>query len=119
MIEAIRKCLAEANIENAVILSGVATFDRLQYHYVHDSSVPPKEHHANAVGAFEVANISGLILHGEPHIHFTAHDINQGMSIAAHLEPDTRVLYVAELVICEIASMDPFERVSYPDKVIL
>lgn len=119
LMEMLRKVLDEHDIENAVILSGVATFETIHYHYVANCNLIPQEHHVRETGAFEVSNISGCILHKEPHIHFTAHDLNQGKSVAAHLEPETTVLYVAELVLAEILDLNDFARFSYPEKVIL
>ncbi len=119
LLDVIRESMAAHQMENAVILSGVATFDRLHYHYVASGALPPVEHHVHECGAFEVANISGLVLRGEPHIHFTAHDLNTGRTVAAHLEPDTTVLYVAEIVMAEIKGLPDFERVSYPNKIVI
>ena len=119
LMDMIHKALTEHRIESAVILSGIATFDKINYHYVANRDQIPKEYHVRETGAFEVSNISGCILHGEPHIHFTAHDLNQKRTISAHLEAETTVLYVAELVIAEILNLAAFTRVNYPDKVIL
>lgn len=119
LIAAIMDCLNKNQIAHAVLLSGVATLDRVNYHYVHDCRFPPKEHHVHEAGAYEVSGISGFVFQGEPHIHFTAQDLNTGKCVAAHLEPDTRVLYVAEIVMAEVKEMDAFKRISYADKVIL
>lgn len=114
--DSIQKCLEENNLDNAVILSGVATFDRVNYHYVENTDPTPKESHITIHGAFEIANMDGFILHRKPHIHFTAFD--HGKTIAAHLEPDTTALYVAEIVIAEILDLDEYHRISYPDAEI-
>ena len=112
----LQQCLEENHLDNAVILSGVATFEKINYHFVEGRDLVPKEGHTTVEGAFEVANLDGFILHKKPHIHFTACD--HGKVIAAHLEPDTTVLYVAELVIAEILNLEEYTRISYPNAEI-
>lgn len=117
LLRSIQSCLTEQGIDNAVVLSGVATLEDLNYHYVGNRNAVPEEHHVQLRGAFEVGNVDGFILHGKPHIHFTASD--QKRSVTAHLEPDTTALYVAELVLAEILDLAPYERLKREEIVLI
>ena len=58
--DSIQKCLEENNLDNAVILSGVATFDRVNYHYVENTDPTPKESHITIHGALKLPTWTGL-----------------------------------------------------------
>jgi len=63
----------------------------------------------------ELSSISGLIANGEPHLHAVVADTEKAYS--GHLENGCRILYLGEIVIMELKSMD-LARV-YNDKHIL
>jgi len=108
VIRTITDAVKQNNMPNAVILSGVATFQKLNTHSVNNSNVIPEETHVTVDGAYEVTGVDGLILNYVPHIHIAAQD--HGKTVIAHLENDTEFLYVGEIIIGEILGDINLER---------
>lgn len=102
----LRECIAQTakneGIENAVILSGIATFDEahLQMTTTYEYPVKYKVHHLNE--PLELASLDGTIINYEPHIHGTVS--NPDHSWAGHLLDGCRILYLGEIVIQEICT---------------
>lgn len=107
--ELIETTMKEAGILNGVVVSGVATFQKINYHHVRDAASDPFDEIRSNDGAFEVNAIQGLILNGEAHLHAAAQD--HCTTIVAHLERDTEILYVAEIVVAELLLSQNVERI--------
>jgi hypothetical protein len=66
---------------------------------------PPVEHFEHWEDEpLELASIDGIIADGEPHLHAVVSDSEKAYS--GHLEEGCRVLYLAEIVIVEINSLN-------------
>ena len=63
--ELIEKTMKEAGILNGVVISGIATFQKINYHHVRDAAADPFDEIRSNDGAFEVTALEGLILNGE------------------------------------------------------
>ena len=107
--ELIEKTMKEAGMLNGVVVSGVATFQKINYHHVRDAASDPFDEIRSNDGAFEVNAIQGLILNGEAHLHVAAQD--HYTTIIGHLERDTEILYVAEIVVAELLLDKKVERI--------
>ncbi len=108
--ELIENTMKEAGIRNGVVISGIATFQKINYHHVRDAADDPFDEIRTNDGAFEVTAIQGLILNGEAHLHAAAQDF-QRTTIIGHLERDTEILYVAEIVVAELLMDQKVERI--------
>ncbi len=105
----IEKKMEEAGIRNGVVLSGVATFQKINYHHVKNADPVPFDEIRSNDGAFEVTGLQGVILNGKAHLHVAAQD--HYTTIVGHLEPDTEILYLAEIVIAELLLDEKVSRI--------
>ena len=104
ILEGIEKLIERENVENAVVLSGIATVDRLSLHMVTTLGYPFDYVMDNREEEpLEVASIDGLICDGEPHLHCVVSDTEK--AYAGHLHHGCRVLYLCEIVIQELLGM--------------
>lgn len=105
LLGSIEKFIEEQKIENAVIVSGIATFDRSRLHMISGTDYPIGVHIDEKTDTpLEVVSVDGFICDGEPHIHVTISDKNQ--AYAGHLLTGCRILYLGELVIQELLGMN-------------
>jgi hypothetical protein len=116
VLESINELIAKEGIKDAVVISGIGTLDRCTLHMVMTTGYPPVEHFESWEDKpLELSSIDGIIANGKPHLHAVVADHEKAYS--GHLENGCRVLYLAEIVIMEIKSLD-LTRV-YNDKNIL
>lgn len=106
LLESIEAFAKEQNIENGVVVSGIATVSTLRYHRILTTGYPSKNEFLEIHGPIEISSLQGVIAAGKPHLHVTAGDLEQAYS--GHLEPGSVVLYLAEIVIlrCEGIQLD-------------
>ncbi len=109
LLEGIQSVIKSENIKSAVVLSAVGTLERASFHRVKDTAKIPQEEMIMLEGAFELASLQGIILDGIPHLHMTITDHEQ--SYAAHLEPGSIVLYVAEILLVELFGFENIKRI--------
>jgi len=104
LLESIETLIKENNIENAVVVSGIATFDRSSLHMISRTDYPIKFYIDKKIDVpLEVVGVDGFICDGEPHIHCTISDKNQ--AYAGHLLKGCRILYLGEIVIQELLGL--------------
>lgn len=105
LLESIEKLIAEQKIENAVVVSGIATFDRSSLHMISTTDYPIQVYVDRKTDVpLEVVSVEGFICDGEPHLHCTISDRNQ--AYAGHLLHGCRILYLGELVIQELLGLN-------------
>jgi len=105
LLESIVDLVSEENVKDAVVVSGIGTLDQYRVHLVMTTGFPPEnrfEHWRDK--PLELASINGVIANGEPHLHVVVS--NSEKAYAGHLEKGCRVLYLAEIVIIELKSMN-------------
>ncbi len=104
LLETIETLIREQRIENAVVVSGIATFDRSALHMIAGTGYPAEIYIDKKTDVpLEVASVDGFICDGEPHIHCVIADRNQ--AYAGHVLKGCRILYLGELVIQELLEM--------------
>ena len=104
LLESIEHLIEEQKIENAVVLSGIATFDRARLHMIKGTGYPIEVHIEEKTDVpLEVVSVDGFICDGEPHIHCTVSDKDQ--AYAGHVLHGCRILYLGEIVIQELLGM--------------
>ena len=96
----LRKAVAENNIQNAVIFSGVGSVTSHHYHVVSSSVNPPMESYISGESPADIVNINGYVINGRIHAHiiFSNKDICYG----GHLEEGTLVLTFAAISMAEV-----------------
>ncbi|MDI3508969.1 MAG: uncharacterized protein PWP55_1161 [Clostridiales bacterium] len=116
VLENINELIAKEGIKDAVVISAIGTLDMCVLHMVTTTGYPAVEHFERWENKpLELSSIDGIIADGKPHLHAVVADSEKAYS--GHLENGCRVLYLAEIVIMELKSMD-LTRV-YNDKHIL
>jgi predicted DNA-binding protein with PD1-like motif len=105
VLESINQFIQKENINNGVIVSAIGTLDKCVLHMVMTTGYPPVEHFERWDDKpLELASIDGIIADGKPHLHTVVSDHQKAYS--GHLEEGSRVLYLAEIVIMELKSLD-------------
>lgn len=105
LLESIERLIEEEKIENAVIVSGIATFDRSRIHIVSELGYPIQTFIDEKTDVpIEVVSIDGFICDGEPHIHCTISDLER--VYAGHILKGCRILFLGEIVIQELLGMN-------------
>lgn len=87
-------------IENAVIVSGIATFDEAKLQMSINDDYPMKYHVEHLKEPLELASLDGTIIHSEPHLHGVISNANT--TWAGHLLDGCRILYLGEIVVQEL-----------------
>ncbi len=99
-LEGIRKKLKELDIKNAVVVSAAGTFEKARFHRIKNCKIKPEDEFFVVDAPMELSSVDGIVADGEPHFHMVFNDLDR--AYAAHLEEDTIVLYLAEVVLAEI-----------------
>lgn len=98
--EALKSFIEEYGIQNAAVISGIASLRRLRYHYINSLEDLPENVFRETTQPLEVGAIQGLIIDGVPHLHLAASHIDE--AYIGHLEPGCEVQYLAELCVMEV-----------------
>ncbi len=92
------------------MLSAVATFERCRLHQAQGTGVPIEERVLALDGPIEVMQISGVnAARHRPHLHAAVADRN-GTAYGGHLDPGSRVLYLAEVAVLETPAVEMARR---------
>jgi len=105
LLESIMDLIQKENVKDAVVISAIGTLDHCRVHMVMTTGYPPEnrfEHWKDK--PLELASVSGVIANGEPHLHVVVSDSEK--AYAGHLERGSRTLYLAEIVIAELRSLN-------------
>ncbi len=116
--ECVERIAKEEDIQTGVIVSGIATFDKVRWHSISTTGFPPKDEFFEMEGPMEVSGIHGIIADYKPHLHFTCANYDNKQVVAAHLEPGCKTLYLAELLILKVSSLTLTRRLNEKLKVV-
>jgi len=110
LLESIRQVVREHNVQNGAVVSGIGTLKTCQMHYVTHTGFPPADRFYTLVDKpLELLSVSGLIADGEPHLHIVV-SCGEKEVYAGHLEPNSAVLYLAEIAIQEFSGVKLIRR---------
>ena len=104
VLESLREFLAEKDIKNGAVISGIGTLDQCTMHMVTTAGLPPVEvfPHWENVG-LELVSMQGVIADGVPHIHMTISTFTG--AVGGPLEERCRILYLGEIVVLEFPGL--------------
>ncbi|MEM3647816.1 MAG: DNA-binding protein [Thermoproteota archaeon] len=108
LLETIETTARANHVANGVIISAIGTLENCRIHRVTSKKLPPEEEYVDVDGPLEINSVSGVIANGRLHAHISVSD-SKG-TYGGHLEPGSRILYLAEVVIAEITGIS-FNRV--------
>ncbi|MDE7341573.1 MAG: DNA-binding protein [Lachnospiraceae bacterium] len=98
--EKITRLCREEKINEAVISSGIATFDIVNIQMSNTAGFPMGYNVLNLQEPLELASLDGTIINAEAHIHGVIGNGNR--TWAGHLLEGCRILYLGEIVIQEL-----------------
>jgi len=98
VLESVRRLIAEADVQDGVVLTGVGSLSAGHFHVIASNNYPPGDTFIELGGPLEIAQVAGIIAGGEPHLHLTLFDAEH-KAWGGHLEPGCRVLTLCELSI--------------------
>lgn len=95
----IKKFIQDNNIVQGVVMMGYGTMAQVSLHWVTHNQFPPNNRYDFWEGGIEIMSINGMIVDGEPHLHFTA--ATPEGAFGGHMEEGC-ICYV----LCEVAIME-------------
>lgn len=98
LLESIREAVRKSTIQNGVVVSGIGTLKSCQMHHIEHTGFPSTNRFYTIRKPLELLSISGIIADGEPHLHVVVSYRDEEV-YAGHLENDSEVLYLAEIVV--------------------
>jgi predicted DNA-binding protein with PD1-like motif len=96
----LRDIIRQKGIEQAVVISGYGTFARARLHWVAHNRFPTDNLFEEFEGGIELMSMNGMVVDGEPHIHFTA--ATPKGAFGGHLEEGCIVYVLCEVVLVEL-----------------
>ena len=96
VLDSINACIKEANLQNAVMMTGLGSLTKGHFHVIASNNYPPGDVYIKLDGPLEIGHIAGIIANGEPHLHLTLLD-KEHKTWAGHLEPGCEVLTLCEM----------------------
>lgn len=109
LLEGTREKLRELGVKNAVLVSAIGTFSKARMHRVTTLDPKPMDEIICVEAPMELSAAQGIVANGEPHFHMVFSDLTTTYS--GHLEEESIVLYLAELVLMEVRGLE-LERVA-------
>ncbi len=104
LLESITQELNRLGIRDAVITSAIGSLSKVHLHRVTSMESVPVDEFIVLEKPMELSSLQGLVIDGHPHIHMVASDLEQVYT--GHLENDTVVLYLVEISLLELNSVD-------------
>ena len=118
LLESIQEAIAEKDVRNGVVISGIGTLKNLRMHYILHTSFPPEDKIVNIERPLELVSVSGIVADGEPHLH-VAVSCAQDEVWCGHLEPGSEVAYLAEIATLKCNDLDIARRLDEQRQVKL
>jgi predicted DNA-binding protein with PD1-like motif len=103
-------------IANAVIVSGIATFDEANFQMSTTYGFPMEYHVEHLNEPLELTNLDGTIINSEPHLHGTISNAHK--TWAGHILDGCKILYLGEIVVQELLG-NKLKRMPDKDGVML
>ena len=98
LLAGLQKIVKQANIRNAVILSGAGSVMSYQVHQVSNRTFPSKNIYVkDSTGAADLLTVTGYVINGRVHAHVTL--ATPEKAFGGHLEPETVVFTFAIITI--------------------
>ena len=109
LLESVRKALADNDVRNGVVVSGIGTLKNLRMHYIRHTDFPPADEIVTIARPLELLSVSGVIADGEPHLHVVV-SCGRDEVYAGHLEDRSEVAYLAEIAILKCNDLQMVRR---------
>ena len=100
VLASIKRFIEENGIVQGLVVSGYGTFSRVRLHWVAHNRFPTDNKFDEWEDGIELMGMNGLIVEGEPHIHFTASTPDG--AFGGHLEEGCLCYVLCEVGIIEL-----------------
>ena len=96
----LRGFIRDKGIKQGAVVSAYGTFSKVRLHWVAHTRFPTDNLFEEREGGIELLSMNGMIVDGEPHIHFTA-STPEG-AFGGHLEEGCIVYVLCEVTLVEL-----------------
>ncbi len=96
----VKEFLANANIQQAIVLGGYGTLAAHSLHWVTHNRIPTENAFGRAQAGIEILSMTGLVVDGEPHIHVTL--ATQQGAYGGHMEEGCKAYVLCEVFFAEV-----------------
>ncbi len=100
VLGAIKTFIAQAGVNQAIVLGGYGTLAAHRLHWVTHNRIPTENVVGSAEAGIEMLGMSGLIVDGAPHIHVTL--ATREGAYGGHLEDGCRAYVLCEIFFAEV-----------------
>ena len=100
ILASVEQFIAEANLQQAVVLGGYGTMAAYHLHWVLHNRIPTDNLFRKGEGGIEILAMNGLVVEAQPHIHITLS--NPDDAFGGHLEPGCIAYVVCEIFFGEV-----------------
>ncbi len=103
ILASVEKFIADANLQQAVVLGGYGTMAAYHLHWVMHNRIPTDNLFRKGDGGIEILAMNGLVVEAQPHIHITLS--NPDGAFGGHLEPGCIAYVVCEIFFGEVEGL--------------
>jgi predicted DNA-binding protein with PD1-like motif len=100
LLASIEQFLAEAEVQQAIVLGGYGTLAASHLHWVTYNRIPTENFFRRDEGGIEILSMNGLVVGGKPHVHITL-STPEG-AYGGHLEPGCIAYVLCEVFVVEV-----------------
>ena len=100
ILASVEKFIADANLQQAVVLGGYGTMAAYHLHWVMHNRIPTDNFFRKGEGGIEILAMNGLVVESQPHIHVALS--NPDGAFGGHLEPSCIAYVVCEIFFGEL-----------------
>jgi len=100
ILASVEQFIAEANLQQAVVLGGYGTMAAYHLHWVTHNQIPTDNLFHKGEGGIEILSMNGLVIEGQPHIHIALS--NPDGAFGGHLEPGCIAYVICEIFFAEV-----------------
>lgn len=118
LLESIEEAIRRHDVRNGVVVSGIGTLRTCHLHCITHTDFPPTNHFWKVEKPLELLSLSGVIADGEPHLHAVI-SVGEEETCGGHLEPESEVAYLAEVVILKTSALAMKRRLDPKRKISL
>ena len=100
ILASVEKFIADAKLQQAVVLGGYGTMAAYHLHWVMHNRIPTDNFFRKGQGGIEILAMNGLVVESQPHIHVALS--NPDGAFGGHLEPGCIAYVVCEIFFGEL-----------------
>jgi len=100
VLGSLKRFIREKGIRQGLVVAGYGTFARVRLHWVAHNRFPTENRFEEWEGGMELMGMNGMIVEGEPHVHFTASTPDG--AFGGHLEEGCTCYVLCEITILEL-----------------